>query len=351
MKTSFTPPDPSRFETVMDGKLISLYRLEHENGMSAWISNYGSTLVAIQVPDGRGGGWDPVLGYDEIAQYINGRSYMGGLIGRTSNRIAFAKFSINGREAQLAVNGGKHQLHGGVNGFNGKVWTVLEQKKNRLRMEYVSPDGEEGYPGNCRVEILWELTDEQGVRFSTRAEADAATACHMGQHSYFNLSHGGDIREYTLETPAERYQEWFVQGSLLPVEGTSLDFRQPVRLGSAFQAGEPWFPMQGCDRYFHVRDAQTEDPVFTGRVRDPQSGRGVELWTTDCGFLFYSGHYLNGSEPLRDGQASTAYTAFCMEPEIPPNSINLNSRELVLLRPGEIRRQISEYRFFCFTET
>ena len=145
MKTSFTPPDPSRFETVMDGSPIFLYRLEHENGMRAWISNYGSTLVAIQVPDGRGG-WDPVVGYDEIAQDINGRSYMGGLIGRTSNRIAFAKFLIDGRETQLAMNGGKHQLHGGVNGFNGKVWTVLEQKKTGCAWNMSAPMAKRAIP-------------------------------------------------------------------------------------------------------------------------------------------------------------------------------------------------------------
>lgn len=335
---------------------VYLYTLTNSNGLRARITNYGGILVSLEVPDKQGRLGNVVLGLETLEDYLDGHPYLGSLIGRYGNRIGNARFTLDGQEYLLARNDGQNTLHGGIRGFDTAVWKAeLKESENgpALRLTYLSPDQEEGYPGNLSVEVVYTLTNSDELRIDYSAETDKATPVNLTHHSYFNLAGpaSGDILDHELMLNANRFLP--VDDGLIPtgeirnVEGTILDFTEPTRIGARIGQIRGEHFAGGYDHCFVLNTPEDiEEPFLAARVHDPGSGRVMDVYTTEPGMQFYTGNFLDGTLEGQGGIVFEKHNGFCLEAQYFPDSINKPNFPSPVLRPGETYTQTTIYRFY-----
>jgi aldose 1-epimerase len=336
------------FGKTEEGAAVDLYTLENRAGMLVRIMTYGAAVTEIRVPDREGHAGNVVLGFDDLAQYLAGCPYFGATVGRVANRIAQGRFTLDGVEYQLATNNGPNHLHGGLKGFDKVIWAAAPTAgapAPSVRFTYRSPDGEENYPGNLSCTVTFALTDDNGLRIEYSASTDKATPVNLTNHSYFNLAGPGTgtILDHVLMITADRYtpvdETLIPTGELVPVKGTPMDFTRPAAIGSRFDKVSG-----GYDHNYVLNSGGSTAPVLAARVSEPRSGRVMEVLTTEPGLQFYSGNFLDGT--LRgDGGVYRKNCGFSLEAQHFPDSVNHPAFPSIILRPGEIYRQVTIYRF------
>ncbi len=328
--------EKSGFGITPEGDSVTLYTLKNENDLLVKITDFGGIITEIHTKDRNGKMGNIVLGFDNLEQYTEENPYFGALIGRFGNRIAMAKFSLDGKDYQLEANNGKNALHGGLKGFDKVVWDaeiISSDSSAALKLMYLSQDGEEGYPGNLTVTVTYELLPDQLI-ISYEAETDKATVLNLTNHSYFNLAGEGNILDHILYINASKYTP--VDSTLIPtgelanVEGTPFDFRKPTIIGKRIQevGGDP----VGYDHNYVIDDNAGEMRI-AAKAMDPLSGRWLEVSTTEPGVQFYSGNFLNGTL-VSGGDPIEQYEGFCLETQHFPDSPNQPNFPTTVLRPG-----------------
>jgi aldose 1-epimerase len=341
----------SPFGTLPDGREATLYTLTNANGMVAKISNLGGVIAQLHVPDRDGVLADVCHGFDDVTPYMGDSHYFGALIGRYGNRIANGRFTLDGVEHQLDINNGANHLHGGADGFHRRLWdaeTFNTPKSVGLILTYVSPDGEQGYPGTAEVTVIYELRNDNELRIAFHAVADQATPMNLTNHAYFNLAGQGDILGHELTIFGDAYTP--VDSGLIPVgapaqvEGTPFDFRTPHAIGERIdQKDEQLGFGAGYDHNFVLTKEQGALQV-AARVVEPSSGRVLEVLSQEPGIQFYSGNFLHDGVTGK-GRIYGHRSAFCLEPQHFPDSPNRPDFPSTILRPGEEYSTVMAYKF------
>jgi aldose 1-epimerase len=334
------------FGQTADGTAVDLYTLTNAAGVTLKAMTYGGIVTELHVPDKNGQFADVVLGFDDLKGYLGGHPYFGALVGRVANRVAKGKFTLDGREYTLAVNNGPNALHGGKVGFDKVVWRAEPLTSDRgpgLRLRHRSPDGDEGYPGTLDVAVEYWLGNDSTWRIEYAATADKATPINLSQHAYFNLAgHGaGPVLGHEMMIAADRYtpvdDTLIPTGELKPVTGTPMDFTTPTPIGARIRqvGGQP----VGYDHNYVLRP----DAAPAVRVREPTSGRVLEMTTTEPGVQFYTGNFLDGTVTGKGGAVYRQYGGFCLEAQHFPDSVHHPSFPSTILRPGQTYRQTTVY--------
>lgn len=338
------------FGLTRDGSTIDRYTLVNANGLSAAIITYGGTLTSLRVPDRSGVLSDVVLGFDTLAPYLDEHPYFGSLIGRYGNRIAGGRFELNGATCTLACNDGPNHLHGGPGGFHRRIWKAKPSTdRQSLELSYLSRDGEEGYPGNLAVTVVYTLTNQDELRIDYTATTDQETVINLTNHAYFNLAGAGDILSHELELAASHFlpidRTLIPLGELRPVRNTPLDFTTATAIGARIAAADEQIRhAQGYDHTW-VLDKPAGTLGFAARLYDPGSGRVMEVHTTEPGIQFYAGNLLDGSLIGKADQRYAKHGGLCLEAQHYPDSPNQPQFPSTVLRPGATYRQTTSYRF------
>ncbi|MFO7178833.1 MAG: aldose epimerase family protein [Pseudomonadota bacterium] len=346
-----SPITRSDFGTV-DGKAVDLYTLINRNGAVLKVTTYGAIVTELHVPDRDGKLADVVLGFDTVDGYLKHNVFLGATVGRVANRIRGAKFKLDGKEYKVAANDGPHHLHGGVRGWDKVVWSAEPLPEGpdgpALRLTYVSPDGEEGYPGTVTATTIYTLTHGNELRVDMEATTDRPTLVNMAHHSYWNLGghDSGPITDHELELYADKYtpgDPMVPTGEIKSVKGTPFDFlvKKPIGRDLAAVGGKP----AGYDHNFVVNgDPNSLRPV--ARLSHPKSGRVLQIEANQPGVQFYTGNFLDGSAQGKGGAVYAQYGGLCLETQKFPNAINVPAwREQVILRPGQTYRHTMVHRF------
>ncbi len=343
----------SPFGETPDGA-VTKYTLENANGMQVSVINQGGIITNIVVPDKAGNMADIALGFDSIGGYLAEYPYFGAFIGRYGNRIAEGRFALDGEPYTLPVNNGPNSLHGGLQGFDKKYWTATPLEENDrvgVRLTGTSPDGEEGYPGSLTVTVDYWLDDDNALTLDYTAETDEATPVNLTNHSYFNLrgAGNGDILGHELMIAADRFtpvdETLIPTGELQSVEGTPFDFRQPTPIGERIEADDEQIRFGGGYDHNFVLSRNGEGLQQIATVYEPETGRTLEVETTEPGVQFYSGNFLDGSNIGKGGQPYELRTGFCLETQHFPDSPNQPDFPSTILQPGETYRSTTVYRF------
>lgn len=326
----------------------TLYTLRNRQNMCVTISTRGAALISWLAPDRRGHSTDVLLGYPDAQQYRSNAAYFGAIVGRWANRIAGARFTLDGIDYQLEQNDGSNHLHGGRDGFHRAQWQGHAQGDG-VRFTLTAPDGAGGYPGQLQVELCYRLDPEGRLSITYEATSDAPTPINLTAHPYFNLNGGSaDIGDHVLQINAERYLQIDAEAipvAIATVTGSPFDFRQPAPIATRLSSSDPQIILTGgFDHCFCVRpDARAGHLREVARVSDPASGRALSVATTEAGLQFYSGNYLAGVQG-RGSQPYAKYAGFCLEAQAYPNQINGPDAEAVILRPGQVYRQTTVYQ-------
>jgi aldose 1-epimerase len=335
-----------------DGTPVYLYTLRNKNGAEIKISNYGGIVTEVHVPDRNGKMGDVVLGYDNLAGYIKETPYFGCLVGRYGNRIARGKFTLNGQTYTLATNNYPNALHGGVVGFDKRVWTpkfIASTESTALELSYVSKDGEEGYPGNLTVKAVYTWTDDNAIRLDYTATTDKDTVVNLTQHSYFNLAGEGNILGHVVMLASDKFtpvdSTLIPTGELKPVEGTPFDFRTPTAIGARIGQTDEQLKFGGGYDHNWVINKKEGELALMARVHEPISGRVLEVLSTEPGLQFYSGNFLDGTITGKNKWTYQHRNGFCMEPQHFPDSPNQPNFPSVVLKPGQVYKNTIVYRF------
>ncbi len=332
---------------VIGADSISKYTLTNKNGMSVSIINYGGTVTNIMVPDKTGAMGDVVLGFDDLAGYLNPKNpYFGALIGRYANRIANAQFTLDGKTYTLAANNNGNTLHGGLKGFDKCVWkATLLPGDSSIQLSYLSKDMEEGYPGNLELSVVYALTDNNELIIDYKATTDKSTPANFTNHSYFNLSAGTDstVLDHDLVLLADQYTP--VNDKLIPlgkhenVKGGPMDFNSVKRIGKDISA------VAGGYDHNWVLNKMDNTLTSVGTLYHASSGRMMEVLTTEPGMQFYSGNFLDGSLIGKGGKKYVKHGGLSLEAQHFPDSPNQSSFPSTILKPGEMYKQTTVYRF------
>jgi aldose 1-epimerase len=347
-------PAATAFEQTVEGKQVSLYTLKNTKGVQAAITNYGARLVSLLVPDKKGKPTDVIIGFDNIKDFLSTTSdlYYGAIIGRYGNRIAKAKFKIDGTEYALAANNGPNSLHGGPTGFEHRVWDAKTIGENGLELTYVSADGEEGFPGKLNVKVTYTLTDDNEVKIDYEATTDKKTVCNLTNHAYFNLNGpgSGTINNHQLMVNADMYTPVDVTliptGTMDKVEGTPFDFRTAKAIGDRVNdtTNVQIKNGSGYDHNFVLNPNKGTGLNMAATVLGDKSGIFMEVLTTEPGLQFYGGNFMKGLNKLK-GTTDDHRTAFCLETQHYPDSPNQPSFPSTLLEPGKVYKTSSVYKF------
>jgi aldose 1-epimerase len=329
-----------------DGKKVYLYTLTNTNGAQVKISNYGGIITSWVTADSKGNKSSIVLGFNELKGYLAPPPFFGATVGRYGNRIANAKFTLNGKTYKLAANNGKNSLHGGLKGFDKMVWDAAPLADNTpsVTLSYLSKDGEEGYPGNLKVSITFSLSDDNELKIDYNAETDKATPVNLTNHSYFNLTGdpGNTILNHSVMIDADRYtpvdKTLIPTGELKPVKGTPFDFTTAHKVGERIDQVEG-----GYDHNFVLNKKGTSiSKVAT--VTDSVSGRRLEVYTDQPGIQFYTGNFLDGSIKTDDGTPIPKHGGLCLETQHFPDSPNKPAFPSTILKPGEKYHTTTTYK-------
>lgn len=345
------------FGTTPDGIAVEVITLKASNGISARVISYGATLQALSLPDRAGQLADVTLGHDDLAGYIAKPQFFGVTVGRYANRIAGAKFVLDGKTYSLAANNGPNALHGGTRGFDKVVWTVTEVKSGptaSVTLRYTSRDGEEGYPGTLTASVTYSLDDNRTLTTSYEATTDKPTIVNLTNHSIFNLAGvpaARSILDHRLMVNADAYtpvdETLIPTGELRNVAGSPFDFRQSQPIGARIRdASDPQIAIgRGYDHNFVLRGGATSTPKLAARVEDPVSGRVIELYTTEPGVQVYTGNFLDGTTVGKSRVVYRQGDGLALEPQKFPDSPNHPAFPSARLDPGQTYRQTSYYRF------
>jgi aldose 1-epimerase len=342
------------FGKTSDGKSVDLFTLTNKRGIEVKITNYGGIITSLKVPDRNGKFDDIVLGFDNLDAYLKGHPYFGALIGRYGNRIAKGRFTLNGHEYKLAVNNGENHLHGGIKGFDKVVWTAQPARIRdgvALKLTYISKDGEEGYPGTMRVHVVYRLMNTNELKISYSATTDKDTVINLTSHSYFNLAGqgNGDILNQQLLINAARFTPTdagsIPTGELKSVTGTPFDFTSSTRIGERIENDDQQLKFgNGYDHNF-VLNGSVGKLKMAAVAYDSSSGRSMEVWTTEPGVQFYSGNFLDGTLPGKDGKIYQRRFGFCLETQHFPDSPNHPSFPTTVLKKGEFYHSLTIHKF------
>jgi len=339
------------FGKTSSGETVELYTLKNAKGVEAGISTYGGVVVSLKVPDRGGALGDIVLGFDDFQGYLLPPPYFGAIIGRYGNRIAHARFTLDGVEYKLAKNDGDNSLHGGTRGFDKVLWKARPGNGQSLELTYLSKDGEEGYPGNLSVTVVYTLTDNNELKIDYTATTDKDTVLNLTNHSYFNLAGQGkgDVLAHLLTLNADRYtpvdKGLIPTGELRSVEGTPFDFRQPHLIGERIGSNDEQIALgRGYDHNFILN--RTGDGLsLAAKVSEAKSGRVLEVLTTEPAIQFYTGNFLDGTIRGKGGKVYGRRSAFCLETQHYPDSPNHPSFPSTELKPGATYHTTTVYRF------
>lgn len=336
------------FGDLPDGTAIKRYLLTNKNGVKVALLNYGAIVQSIETPDKAGKFANITLGYPTIEGYLGDTSYFGGIVGRYAGRIGKGKFTLDGKEYTLAVNDGPNHLHGGKKGFSMQPWVakVLPTEKGKgsaVEMTYQSKENEEGFPGSVKVVVVYTLTDDNELKIDYTATSDKPTPVNLTNHAYWNLAGAGsrDILDHSLTLNCSKYlpgdDHLLVTGEIKDVKGTPMDFTAPAKIGA--RIGEV---KGGYDHCYVVDGASGGTPVQVAKVHDPQSGRSLQILSTEPGVQFYTGNFLDG-KPGSGGFAQ--YGGFCLECQHFPDSPNKPEFPSTLLEPGKVYTQTTIHKF------
>lgn len=328
-------------------KRVMLATLRNPNGMHVQITNYGAKIVSLWAPDRDGNMADVVLGFNTLEEWLSKEMYFNAIIGRFANRIKDGRFTLEGKEYQLAQNNGTNALHGGVVGFNERVWDVVGQTPYSISLYLRAKDGEENYPGNMDVYVTYTLTRNNGLKITYEAKSDKPTVVGFTNHAYFNLEGegAGRVDDHTLQVLADTYTPFddtaCPTGEILPVEGTPMDFREPVRIGD--RINDPFFvPGRGIDNNFVLRDNPEKHLRLAAVLAG--GGRTMEVYTTMPALQVYTGNWVEKNVG-KSGREYDIQTAVCLEAQNCPDAINHANFPSPVLRPGDIYFEQTEYRF------
>ena len=330
------------FGNLSDGREADLFRLTNSSGMLVDVANYGGTITSIKVPDRNGKLDDVVLGYRTIEDYVQNPRYLGCVVGRHANRLANGKFSLNGTQYRLAQNNGPNHLHGGTKGFDKKLWSaalVTGDDPANLQLNYISEDGEEGYPGELNVTVSYSLSNANELRIDYRAITDRDTIVNLTNHSYFNLAGSGDILSHELTLNAGAFTPvtklLIPTGEIRSVANTPFDFREPTMIGlRILEPDEQLAFTGGYDHNFVLNDWNNE-LRWCAIVKDSSSGRVMEVSTTAPGLQFYSGNFLDGTLVGRAGKPYEKHAGLCLETQHFPDTPNHPNFPSTILRAGQ----------------
>jgi len=358
-KTGKTEPTPMKgiaqmdvkkelFGNSADGTAVEIYTLTNDNGLKARLLTYGATLVSLELPDRLGKLEDCVLGYDRLESYLKSSPYFGSIVGRYGNRIAKGQFVLNGIAYHLAKNNGENHLHGGIKGFDKVVWNaepVKEAGSVGVKFTYLSRDGEEGYPGNLACIVTYTLTSNDELVIRYEATTDKATPVNLTHHSYFNFTGGRrDILGHELMLNADRYtpvdKGLIPTGELVQVKGTAMDFTTPLPIGLRIAQ------VEGGYDHNYVLTGGGGTIAHAARVVEPDSGRVMEISTTEPGIQFYSGNFLDGTISGKSGRVYQKHFGFCLETQHFPDSPNKPNFPSTILNPGQKYSTQTIHKFF-----
>ena len=341
------------FGSLPDGAPVDIYSLKNEAGLEARIMTYGATLVSLKVPDRGGAFADVSLGFDMLAGYLGTHPYFGVIVGRYANRIAKARFTLSGHEYSLAPNNNGNTLHGGLRGFDKVVWTAEALQVADgvgLRLTYLSKDGEEGYPGNLAVTVVYMLTNANELEIRYEATSDKRTPVNLTNHAYWNLKGegNGDILGHVLRLEADRITavdspvNLIPTGEILPVAGTPFDFTSPHTIGERIDQVEG-----GYDHNFVLKSGGGTLGL-AARVEEPGSGRVLEIWTDQPAIQFYTGNFLDGTVTGKGGKAYRKHSGLCLETQHFPDSPNHPNFPSTILEPGRTYRTTTVHKFIVY---
>ncbi|WP_245524606.1 aldose epimerase family protein [Methylobacterium nonmethylotrophicum] len=344
------------FGNLPDGRAVEEVTLSN-GGLTARILTWGALLRTLEVPDRSGKPADVVLGYPDLAGYLKAPNYFGVSVGRYANRIRAGRFRLDGKDYTLARNDGPNALHGGREGFDKRLWTLAEVKDGAtpsVTLTYISPDGEEGYPGTLTASVTYALDAAGTLSVEYRATTDKPTIVNLTNHSFFNLAGEGSgrtILDHVLTIPAERYTPvdatLIPTGAIAPVAGTPFDFRTAIPIGARIRDGrdEQILRGRGYDHNFVVTNAPTTDAHLVARVEDPASGRVMEVASNQPGVQFYAGNFLDATAVGKSGLSYRQSDALALEPQVFPDTPNQPAFGTARLDPGATYRNLITYRF------
>ncbi len=344
----------SLFGTLPDGRKVEAVTLTNASGMTARVIAWGAILQELCVPDRHGHCTDVVLGYADLAGYLAEPNYFGATIGRYANRISGGRFTLDGHEYALARNDGPNALHGGIAGFDKRLWTITAVESGPVAsvvLSYTSPAGEEGYPGALEVTVKYSLDAANQLTIELGATTNAPTIVSLTHHSYFNLASAASALDQVLTIPAEHYTPvdaaLIPTGELRPVAGTNFDFRQPTPIGARIgdRDDQQLAYGNGYDHNWVIARSVSHTPRLNARLSDPASGRTMELWSNQPGLQFYSGNFLCGTVIGKAGRAYQRGDGLCLEPQLFPDTPNQPAFGSARLDPGQRSCNRIELRF------
>lgn len=343
----------SDFQDTVDEKPTDLYVLKNNNGACVAITNFGGRIVSLVVPDKSGKPTDVVVGFKSLKDYVaSTEPYFGALIGRVGNRIAQGKFTLDGKTYTLFTNNGPNTLHGGKKGYQDVVWDAKQLNDSTLELGYLSKDGEEGFPGNLTIKVVYTLQSDNGLKIDYTATTDQKTVVNLSNHAFFNLNGegSGTINDHILQINADKYTPvdatLIPTGKLEPVAGTPFDFTKPVSIGSRIDTikNEQLKNGKGYDHNY-VLNPEFKSGAAVATVTGDKSGITMHVYTTEPGLQFYGGNFMQSKNTFKSGAKDDFRTAFCLETQHFPDAPNQKKFPSIELEPGKEYRTTSTYQF------
>ncbi len=349
---SATMVDSTKFDTTINSKAVKMFTLTNKNNMKAVFTNLGGRIISLMVPDSAGKLTDVVVGFASAEAYQKSTEpYFGATIGRYGNRIAKGKFTIDGKNYQSSLNNGTNMLHGGKDGFQSKVWDATQPDAHTIVLNYLSKDGEEGFPGNLNVKVTYTLTDDNELKMDYEATTDKKTIVNLTNHAFFNLNGegSGTILNHTLQIFANEYTP--VDSTLIPtgiekVAGTPFDFTQPTKIGARIEQDNQQLKNgEGYDHNFVLNGTKAMGMTHAATVKGDKSGIVMDIYTQEPGLQFYSGNFMQSKNTFKGGTKDDFRTAFAAETQHYPDSPNQPAFPSTELKPGDTYKTSSIYKF------
>ncbi|MDF3078382.1 MAG: aldose epimerase [Sphingobacteriaceae bacterium] len=345
-------PNKAAFKETVNGGQTELFHLRNKNNMQVAVTSYGARLVELIVPDKNNNPTGVVLGFDSVKQFIKASAkYYGGTIGRYANRIADGKMSIDGVPYNLSVNSGVNSMHGGKNGFNLKLWKLVESTPNSVTLSYFSKDGEEGFPGNMTAKVKYEVTDNNELKFSYEAVTDKKTVVNLTNHAFFNMNGegSGEITDHLLKINADKFtplnENLIPTGELRNVANTAFDFRTATAIGARINDNDPQLKYATGYDHNYVLNGAPGKLNYAATITGIKSGISMDIYTDQPGLQFYSGNFFKGQDVGRSGKTYEFRSGFCLETQHFPDSPNHANFPSTILNPGETFKSTSIYKF------
>lgn len=344
--------ETKNFDTIIDGKKVSLFWIENQ-GIKAAFTNYGGRLVGLWVADKNGKPTDVVVGMNSSAGFKNATEpYFGATIGRVGNRIAKGKFTLDGKEYQVPLNNGKNALHGGVKGFQDVVWDAVKTNENTLVFSYVSPDGEQGFPGNLKVKVTYTITDDNSVKMEYEATTDKTTVVNLTNHAFFNLNGegSGTILNHELQIYANEFtpvdEGLIPNGELKAVKNTPFDFTSKHTIGERIETKDEQLKFgKGYDHNYVLNGTKKNGLNHAATISGDKSGIVMDIFTQEPGLQFYSGNFMQSKNTFKSGSKDDFRTAFALETQHFPDAPNQPKFATIVLKPGQKYHTVSYYQF------